>query len=712
MGEAEQVLQEYFGYENFRPGQQEIIDNILSGNNTLGIMPTGGGKSVCFQIPAVCLTGVTIVFSPLISLMKDQVDSLKAVGIESTFINSSLTKSELKKRINQVRTGYYDLIYIAPERLRSRRFIELLDTIEVSLVVVDEAHCISQWGHDFRPAYLLIADFLDRLANKPVLAAFTATATEDVREDISEILAIQNSDIFITSFDRENLTFKLITGEDKRDFIEEYVNTNRDEAGIIYAATRKEVDNLYLFLKNKGLVVGKYHAGLSDAVRKKTQDDFVHDRIDVVVATNAFGMGIDKSNVRYVLHHNMPRDIESYYQEAGRAGRDGERSEVVLLFSPADIRLPKYFIEESDLSANRKKLAYQKLQQMIDYCYTDRCLRAYILDYFGEEDIIEECDNCSNCAEGQELVDITVKAQKILSCIYRMKERYGIGKVAKVLRGSKSKGILRLGLDELSTYGIMTDHTIKEIKNFAKFLVAEGYIHLTEGKYSVAKLTDKAYSVLQGTEKVVQKVRKETEQISTDNELFDILRKLRKKIAEEEEVPPFVIFHDSTLQDMINLMPANEEEMLAVSGVGKVKLEKYAQRFLEEINSYAQEKDIDRAARKVQSKKKKKKKAVEQQKVKSHVKTYNLYQEGQSLAEIAELRELNIRTIRGHIIKAAQEGLAVDLEPFIKDQDRQIIRKAIKKVGTAKLRPIKDELPDRVSYFEIKVMIEIMDKKL
>ncbi|SJZ78258.1 DNA helicase RecQ [Selenihalanaerobacter shriftii] len=697
--DAKKILSECFGYESFREGQADIIENILAGNHTMGIMPTGGGKSICFQIPSICLSGTTIVISPLISLMKDQIDSLQALGVGATFINSSLDRVEIEERLEKAKVGQYDLLYIAPERLNSKQFLNMLKSLEVSLVVVDEAHCISQWGHDFRPAYRKIPNLIDVLVNEPTVTAFTATATEVVREDISEILGIDKDSIFITSFDRPNLTFKLVKGEDKRDFIEEFLTTNSDDAGIIYAATRKEVDNLHSFLQKKGFAVGKYHAGLGDKVRQKTQDDFLYDKIEIVVATNAFGMGIDKSNVRYVIHHNMPKNLEAYYQEAGRAGRDGEPSECVLLFSPSDTRLPRFFIEKSNLSPKKKNHEYKKLRQMIDYCHTSKCLRQYILEYFGEKDVSDECSNCSNCDENIEFVDITTDAQKVFSCVYKMDERYGISVVAKVLRGSKSKRILKSGLDELSTYGIMNNYTIKEIKNLIKFLVAEKYISLTEGKYPVTKLTEEAAILLQGKGKVQRKIRKETKKISKSSDLFDELRNLRKVIAEEENVPPFVIFNDSTLRDMVDKLPTSAKGMTKIKGVGVAKLKKYGYKFINKIKEHIGETNSKRRVKNSSIKVK------NNSNLKSHVISYNLYKEGKALEDIAELRGLALSTVKNHMIKAAKDDLEVDLKSLVPKQHQQLILDKIEEVGMEKLSPIKNALSDDVTYFHIKAMI-------
>ncbi|MGM0471584.1 MAG: DNA helicase RecQ [Bacillota bacterium] len=707
LSQPQSILEEYFGYQSFRPGQKEIIENILAGHNTLGVMPTGGGKSICFQIPALCLSGTTIVFSPLISLMKDQIDTLRSVGINATFINSSLTALERQRRLQGVQRGEYELLYIAPERLQSEQFIRALQQIEIPLVVVDEAHCISQWGHDFRPYYLAIPEVVKQLPSCPHIAAFTATATEDVRDDIGRILDITAANRFITTFNRENLKFEVVSGEDKREFITNYISSNREEAGIIYAATRKEVDQLYNFLYEQGFAVGRYHAGLEREVRKETQDDFLYDRIRIVVATNAFGMGIDKSNVRYVIHHNLPKNIESYYQEAGRAGRDGKISECVLLFAPGDIRLPKYFISESDLPAKRKKLAYQKLQRMIDYAYTDRCLRGFILNYFGEEDVAQDCNSCGNCQENQSLVDRTIEAQKILSCVYKLNEQYGTTKVAKVLKGSKSQEILELELDQVSTYGIMSQFTIKEIKNLIKFLVADGYIDLTDGKYPILKLNSRSYDVLQQKEEVWKQDHSTSHQISETDELFDILRNVRLKIARAEELAPFVIFHDQTLQEMVEQLPTTKEEMLEVSGVGRIKFKKYGAEFLAKIKEYQESNQITK-----QEKEDIRTQLADGKVVRSHHQSFKLYQQGQDLEEIAKQRDLTVSTVQSHLLKAAKEGLAVDLDFFIPDDYKDIIVQKIKQEESNKLSPVKEALPEEVTYFQIKVVLQQMQAGL
>jgi ATP-dependent DNA helicase RecQ len=693
--QAQQALQEYYGYQSFRVGQEKIIKNILSGYNTLGIMPTGGGKSICFQIPALCFPGVTLVISPLISLMKDQIDSLNTIGIPATFINSSLEWIEIEERIEMARRGDYKLLYIAPERLESEDFLSRLNAIYISMLAVDEAHCISSWGHDFRPSYRLIPKLINNLASRPLVTAFTATATQEVRDDINELLGISTENTFVTGFDRPNLTFKVIKGENKRDFIEEYLSVNQDDAGIIYAATRKEVEALYNFLNDRGYSVGKYHAGLDHEERKKTQESFIYDDLKVIVATNAFGMGIDKSNVRYVIHHNMPKNIEAYYQEAGRAGRDGEDSECILLFSPADIRLPKYFIDQSKLSEERKEYEYDKLQKMIDYSYTGKCLRHFILDYFGEENPKESCDNCTNCNGEGDLEDITVEAQKILSCIYKTEQRFGIGLVAAVLKGSKRQKVLENGFDELSTYGIMSHYKIKEIKNLINFLIAEGYVLLSNSKYSVTQLSPKAMPVLKGEEKVYHKIRKRIEKVFVKNELFDILRDLRAELAKAEDLPPYVIFQDSSLKEFASKLPQNKDDMLKVKGVGFIKYQKYGKQFLEKIREY-QIQNRSEESKVNQS---------NQEKVPSHLISYNLYQEGKSLEEIAEIRGLVISTIESHMIKVSTEGYEIDLESFVPDEYKEMIVEKIKEVGDEKLTPIKQELPTEVSYFHIKIML-------
>ncbi len=586
---ARKLLKKYYGYSSFREGQEKIMLSILNGCDTLGIMPTGGGKSLCYQIPALIFPGTTVVISPLISLMKDQVDALNNLGIPATFINSSLGYREVEARMHDVSRGRYKLLYIAPERLEADSFRELINRLHISLLAVDEAHCVSQWGHDFRPSYLAIAGLIAGFSSRPAVAAFTATATKEVKKDIGRHLAFHKPFIHVTGFDRPNLFFSVIRGENRRNFIFQFLSRNKGEPGIIYAATRKEVDNLCEFLQAKGFAAGKYHAGLSDGARTKVQEAFIYDEIQVIVATNAFGMGIDKSNVRFVIHHNMPKNMESYYQEAGRAGRDGEPGECILLFSPQDIQVQKYLIELNESTPERRARDYRKLQSVVDYCYTTHCLRHYILAYFGEESMPDACSNCSNCSDDSELMDITVEAQKIFSCIWRMQQRFGLALVAGVLKGSRNKKVLQLGFDSLSTYGLLQDYSLNEIKDLINILIAEGYIMVTESQYPVLKLRQKAGPVLKGQAPVYRKVIREEEK-APDNELFERLRRLRKDIAQQEGLPPYMVFTDVTLREMSESCPAGEQDLMAITGVGEVKLQRFGSLFLAEIQQHLQEK--------------------------------------------------------------------------------------------------------------------------
>jgi ATP-dependent DNA helicase RecQ len=594
--EARKVLQQVYGYPEFREGQKMIITSLLTGKDTLGIMPTGGGKSICYQIPALLMDGVTLVISPLISLMKDQVDALHSLGVSATFINSTLEAREVEQRMQGAMQGKYKLLYIAPERLESERFRSRMMALNLPFIAIDEAHCVSQWGHDFRPSYVSIAPFIAELPNRPIVAAFTATATAEVTEDIARLLSLQEPDVYINGFSRDNLELTILRGENKRDYILNHVKAHTHQPGIIYAATRKDVEDLYEQLRKKGFAVGKYHAGLSDDERSYNQEAFIYDDIRVMVATNAFGMGIDKSNVRYVIHYNMPKNMEAYYQEAGRAGRDGEPSECIVLFSAQDIMTQKFLIEQNQLPPERKANEYKKLQTMIDYCYSPRCLRNYILHYFGDEHVTEACGNCSSCKDDRDAVDITVEAQKIFSCIRRMQERFGISMVASVLKGSKQKKILDYRFDRLPTYGIMRELTEKEISDLINVLISEGYLQLSDGQYPVVKLQQLAADVLQGKASVFQKVRKQEQKAAAiDNTLFEQLRLLRREISQREKVPPYIIFTDSTLREMSEIVPTSVAGMLAIKGVGEVKFRNYGGPFLELLQNYAGESSIEPA---------------------------------------------------------------------------------------------------------------------
>jgi len=585
-----QIMDQHFGFLDFKMGQEQIIDSILHSRDTLGIMPTGGGKSLCYQLPALVLPGLALVISPLIALMKDQVDALNDQGINASYINSSLNHSELYNRLDKARRGYYKLLYVAPERLESENFTDLLQELPLSLVAVDEAHCVSQWGHDFRPSYLGIGAWISSLPQRPIVAAFTATATPRVEEDIIKLLGLEQPVVFINSFDRPNLYFSVHKGVDRSSFINRYLKEHPDYPGIIYAATRKEVDSLFDELTKQGFSAGKYHAGLSNAERSCYQEAFIYDQIKVMAATNAFGLGIDKSNVRFVIHHNMPRHLEAYYQEAGRAGRDGQEADCILLYQAQDILIQKFLIEQGILSPSRKEMEYAKLQDMIDYCHTSHCLRKYILEYFGEGGVPEHCQQCANCME-RELRDITIEAQKIFSCIVRMKQAYGSKLIASVLKGSKQKRIIELGFDRLSTYGIMSELSTASIIDLINLLAAEDYLSISSGKYPVVTLTPRARPVLRSQEQIILSLPKIPQAAAPESNLFEALRELRLQIARQQGLPPYVVFPDITLREMATYLPQDREAMLKINGVGQVKFERYGEQFLDIIRRYTNHSD-------------------------------------------------------------------------------------------------------------------------
>ena len=599
--QALRILETYFGYTSFRPAQEAPIASLLRNEDVIGIMPTGAGKSICFQIPALCKPGLTIVFSPLISLMKDQVDGLLVQNIPAALINSTLTQAEFNKTMYEVRSGKIKLLYIAPERLGSNFFCNVLRALPIAQVIVDEAHCISEWGHDFRPSYRLIGEWLNSLPKRPIVGAFTATATKYVENDIKKLLGLDKANVYVTGFDRPNLSFSVIRTPKRMDYVVHYVRQHDNENGIIYCATRKDVDRVYENLTRAGIKVGHYHGGLSDEVRREMQNAYADDKLQVMVATNAFGMGIDKSNVRYVLHYQMPRNMESYYQEAGRAGRDGAPAECILLYSGQDVQVHKYLIEQSIETPERQEVELRKLQSMIDYCFCSNCLRKYMLNYFGESTVWTTCDNCSSCKGSGDKVNVTKEAKAIFRAIMGTDERYGASMITSIVRGERTDRIMRAGHDALPVFGLLSDVDEKSIKGLIQQFVASGYLRSSTGKYPVLSLTAGAEEVLAG-HKEVEEIRQHVsvpsrtsrststtlrgKSSSGSGGLFEHLRQHRKRLAEKAGLRPYLIFPDTVLIDLANLRPTTLGEFGNVKGVGEAKLKKYGLSFLQAIAEY------------------------------------------------------------------------------------------------------------------------------
>ncbi len=722
MDRAIELLKKYYGYDSFREGQREVIESILSGRDVLAIMPTGGGKSLCYQIPAMLMEGITIVISPLISLMKDQVDTLCQIGIPSAFINSSLSYGELKQTVYGAENNKYKLLYVAPERLESRSFTELLKTIRITMIAVDEAHCVSQWGHDFRPSYLKIKDLRAILHDSPVVSAFTATATPKVKGDIINLIGLNEQYEINTGFDRKNLKFEVVKSNKKLSYVLKYAENHKGDSGIIYCLTRKITDKVCTKLTDAGFKAVEYHAGLSDRERRKNQDDFLYDNADIMVATNAFGMGIDKLDIRYVIHFNMPKNVESYYQEAGRAGRDSEPSECILLFSPQDIVTNNFLIDNSTSDSFTKSNEYARLRDMVNYCNTDKCLRKYLISYFDPNYDKENCNNCGNCLSEIESRDITVETQKILSCIYRMGERFGSNTVIDVLKGSSSKRIKSLSFDKLSTYGIMKEYNRDTLKEMISFLISDGYINIAGDKYPVLNISASGYSVMKCKHQVfIRKIfaaeRSDSSTLAVyDKGMFEVLKTLRRKIASDLRLPPYIVFSDAALRDMCTRYPLNMDEFLLISGVGEIKAEKYGSMFIDAIEEYVRKNNINvkeikvknaaaiaeiKATGKIDSGLKQSNTGKNKKEDTREI-SYSLYREGKNIDEISHVRGLSPNTVESHLCDCARLGYEIDYRDFVSQEREKLILDAYEKVGGNRLKPIKEALPPEISYTEIK----------
>ncbi|GKU75769.1 DNA helicase RecQ [Paenibacillus sp. L3-i20] len=703
--QAKQLLKRIYGYDTFRKGQEDIISAISEGSDTLAILPTGGGKSICYQIPAMLLPGTTLVISPLISLMKDQVDSLRRLGVSAAFLNSSLGAQEYREILRNAMLGEYKLLYVAPERLDAPMFQSLSEQLHIPLIAIDEAHCVSQWGHDFRPSYRQLAGHLSRMPNRPIVAAFTATATTEVADDIVAMLKLRDPNRFVTGFARPNLSLSVVSGVDKKRFLREFVKERQEQSGIIYTATRKEAEEVCSLLQQSGLEAGKYHGGLSDSERAETQEKFRFDHIRIMVATNAFGMGIDKPNVRYVLHWQLPGDLESYYQEAGRAGRDGEESDCVLLFEPADMQVQRFLIEQGTGDSDRKSIQLSKLHLMMNYSRTQRCLQQFIVDYFGESNV-PNCGKCSSCLDKSEPINRTEDAKMALSCVGRMKGRFGVMMAAKVLKGSRDKRLLEFGLDRLSTYGLMRHLPEKEVADWLYWLVAEGYMRLSEGQYPMVSLTSNALPVLEGREAITQRVRASVRQTSGNDSgstspLFDALKQWRREAASVEGVPPFMIFFDATLREIANARPLSINELLSIKGIGTAKADKYGEDIISVVSSQDGEPGSTVSAMNSGRSRKAPTAHREGDELPSHMLSLEMFNNGMTPSEIAKERGFSQVTVEGHIIRCTDEGHEVEWERIIPSHQEDLILGAIEKIGIERLKPIKDELPSEITYFAI-----------
>ncbi|WP_252243702.1 MULTISPECIES: DNA helicase RecQ [unclassified Clostridium] len=578
------LLKKYYGYSTLRRGQYEIISSILNGRDTFCLMPTGAGKSICYQIPALIFNGITLVISPLISLMKDQVDNLVESGIKAAYINSTQSIDEIKNILLEASINEYKIIYIAPERLESNIFRNMIKDLDISQIAIDEAHCVSQWGHDFRKSYLQISEFYKILKNKSVISAFTATATKEVKDDAINLLGLFKPYIYIGDINRENLNLNVLKEIDKLEELKDIIRSHEEQSGIVYCASQKEVDTLYYYLSDLGYSVGKYHGGLKDEEKENFQEGFLYEKFNVMIATNAFGMGIDKSNIRFIVHFTIPQNIECYYQEVGRGGRDGEKCDCYLFYCESDIRRVEYIINKSS-SFKTREVHLRKLQYMIDYCNLKECYRKYILNYFGNDRKLNYCINCSNCLNDDELKDFTKESQMVLSTVFRTREKYGISVLIDILKGFKGPKIIQNNLDKVTTYGIMREYGSSLIKDLINSLLKQGYVDLKEGTYSMLKLNQRSYKVLKNKEKVIFKILNKEESI-LNRELFEALKKWRKEKAFKENKKPYIIFSDTTLIDICNNKPDNVEKLLDIRGVGEKKINDYGEEILKIISMF------------------------------------------------------------------------------------------------------------------------------